>query len=133
MSVLKARIVPQIVAEAGITLKALPAAIWVTEITPDSKGESVLETMDCNDTTSVEAATIGSMVRCGMAACPPLPCNTMVKSSAAAIKAPGLEAMVPVGSVGHTCIPKPNVAFGSNSTIPSSTIRFIPAPPSSAG
>mmetsp|Transcript_24845 Transcript_24845/g.27743 ORF Transcript_24845/g.27743 Transcript_24845/m.27743 type:complete len:133 (-) Transcript_24845:768-1166(-) len=99
MSVLKARMVPQIVAEAGMTLKAFPADSWVTEITPDSKGESVRDTMDCNVTTSVEAATIGSMVRCGMAACPPLPCNTMVKSSAAAIKAPGLEAMVPVGSL----------------------------------
>jgi len=90
-----------------MTLNASPAEIAVTEITPDSRGEMVRDTMDWRLETREDAATIGSMVRWGMAACPPLPWMVMVNISAAAMRGPGLVAMVPVGRL--ACIVGANV------------------------
>ena len=97
ISVLNARIVPFSMADAGMTLNASPAEICVTDITPDSRGEMVRDTMDWRLTTREDAATMGSMVRCGMAAWPPIPWRTMVNISAAAMRGPGLDAMTPEG------------------------------------
>mmetsp|Transcript_37671 Transcript_37671/g.64247 ORF Transcript_37671/g.64247 Transcript_37671/m.64247 type:complete len:232 (+) Transcript_37671:704-1399(+) len=134
ISVLNARIVPLSVADAGMTLKASPALIAVTETIPDSNGERVRDTIDWRLDTKCDAATIGSMVLWGMAACPPFPWSATVNISAAPMSGPGFEATVPVGSAGHTCMPKASWAVRSFVvTTPSSTIRFIPAPPSSAG
>jgi hypothetical protein len=63
MSVLKALTVPFRTAAEGITLNASPAVICVMETTPDSNGDTVLETIVCKFTTREEAATIGSIVR----------------------------------------------------------------------
>ena len=65
IGVLKARIVPHRVADEGMTLNEFPAETFVTDITPDSNGEIVREITDCKFVINVDAATIGSIVRCG--------------------------------------------------------------------
>mmetsp|Transcript_30403 Transcript_30403/g.61893 ORF Transcript_30403/g.61893 Transcript_30403/m.61893 type:complete len:207 (+) Transcript_30403:995-1615(+) len=46
---------------------------------------------------------------------------------------PARPPISPLGSVGHKCIPNARSTLGSCDSTPSSTIRFAPAPPSSAG
>jgi hypothetical protein len=97
VSVDRARIVPLILVEAGIILKASPALIMVILHTPLSSGLSVRDTSVCRFITIDDAVTIGSIVKWGMAACPPTPSITISNRSHAANSGPGLDAMEPEG------------------------------------
>mmetsp|Transcript_16909 Transcript_16909/g.25581 ORF Transcript_16909/g.25581 Transcript_16909/m.25581 type:complete len:96 (-) Transcript_16909:900-1187(-) len=94
--------VPLMVAKDGMTLCASPALMAVTEITPPSSGDNCLEIIDCILVIRLLAATMGSTVKCGMAACPPFPCNVIVNVSQAAVNQPGRVATTPLGNVGQT-------------------------------
>ena len=53
---------------------------------------------------SVRAAIVtGSVVKCGVEACPPAPLTVMWKTSAAAMIAPGRPAIQPAGQFGVMC------------------------------
>src|SRR2546427_3526025 len=56
-----------------MTLKAWPAVTWVTETTPSSNGLRRRLTRLWRPVTTCAAASTGSVVWCGAAACPPLP------------------------------------------------------------
>jgi hypothetical protein len=90
--------------DAGIILKASPASILVTLQTPLSSGLIVRDTIVCRFITMAEAVTMGSTVKCGIAACPPTPEMTISNLSHAAKRGPGLDAIDPDGKVGQTCM-----------------------------
>ena len=52
------------------------------------------------------AQTIGSMHRCGIAPCPPLPWTVMTKFDFALISPPDWITTCPAGTSGRLCIPK---------------------------
>ena len=78
-------------------LNASPASNLVTEQTPLSSGLMARDTIVCKFITIDDAVTIGSTVRCGIAACPPTPDTTISNLSHAARIGPGLDAITPVG------------------------------------
>ncbi|OIT34239.1 iaa-amino acid hydrolase ilr1-like 1 [Nicotiana attenuata] len=55
--------------------------------------------------TAIEAANIGSLVLCGVAAWPPFPCTTAVNLLDPAIIGSGFEPIVPTGINGQICKP----------------------------
>lgn len=77
-----------------------------------------------------DADTIGSMVLCGFAAWPPPPLILTLNMHIAVQAGPDREAMLPVGIVKSTCIPK---IASASPRAPSFIMCDAPAPPSSAG
>ena len=73
-----ARTLSSSVAEAGITLLALPACSAPTVTTAACSGSMLRATMVCSAITMLAAATIGSAVRCGIAPWPPMPVSVIV-------------------------------------------------------
>ena len=83
-----------------------------------------------NLVTIAAAARMGSTVRCGWAACPPLPPTVMLNRPEAAITTPDRLPSSPDSRVGDTWRAK---IASTPSIAPSSNIFSPPAPPSSAG
>ena len=129
---LKVRTVPWISHTSGTTLVASPVWIIVTDTTAASTGLVLRLTTVCSASTSWHATGTGSMVLCGMAACPPLPRMVILNSLLDAITGPALTANVPSGNPGQLCNPN-TASIGNRSNSPSSIMRFAPPPPSSAG
>src|SRR5205814_2092860 len=69
----KVRTVPRSSARSGITLKAWPALICVTDTTPSSNGLRRRDTRLCSAVTRCDAISTGSIACCGAAAWPPRP------------------------------------------------------------
>ena len=90
------------------------------------------EAIVCSASTSWLPMTIGSIVRCGIAAWPPLPVTVMVNSAVAAMIGPGRIANWPTGRPGMLCMPN-TFSMPKRSIMPSLTISLPPPPPSSAG
>ena len=65
------RTVPPILAEPGITLRAVPAARVVTDTTTESNGSVSRATICCRLVITWAATTTGSTVSCGFAPWPP--------------------------------------------------------------
>ena len=115
-----------------MTLLTVPAWNMPTVTTADCNGSTLRATIDCSAITMLEPATIGSALKCGMAAWPPLPLSTMITRSAEASVGPLRKANVPTGWPGALC--SANIASqGKRWNRPSSTMRRAPPSPSSAG
>ena len=69
----KDRTPPARYAVSGITLKASPAWLIVTETTARRRGSTFRDTSVCKPSTTWDAATIGSMPLCGQAPWVPRP------------------------------------------------------------
>ena len=104
------RQVPFIHAVSGMMLNALPACTWVTLTTTSLNGSVPRLAMDWSAVTMCERHSTGSMPKCGMAACAPLPRTVTLNSSTAAINGPGVMPTVPSGRSCQTC--RPNAASG---------------------
>lgn len=78
MSRLSERTLISITAVSGITLLALPEWMAPTVTMAISCGSALRDTMVCSARTMLEAATIGSAARWGMAPWPPVPVNVTV-------------------------------------------------------
>ena len=115
-----------------MTLLATPAWNTPTVTTADCSGSTLRDTIDCSAMTMLEPATIGSALKCGIAACPPLPRTAMTTRSAEASAAPLRKASVPTGCPGALCSAN-TASQGKRWNSPSSTMRLAPPPPSSAG
>ena len=96
---------PRSSAVCGITLRALPAWNSQIEITADSSGSTVRDTIDCSAVMSCEPTSTESMHLCGRAAWPPSPSILMSISSVAAMIGPGRIANEPTGMPGPLCMP----------------------------
>ena len=105
-SSVKVRTVPWISTESGTTLVASPAWIIVTERTPGSSGRLLRETIVWKPCTSWQATGTGSMPRCGMAPCEPLPRMTILNSLLEAKTGPDLTANCPAFRPGQLWAPK---------------------------
>ena len=79
------------------------------------------------------ARTMGSMVACGAAPCPPLPLTRISMESTFAHAIPSRTAMVPAGLAASQCKAMQKSGLGKSLNNPSSSIAFAPAPISSAG
>ena len=121
-----ARSVPIIFTSLGITFVVYPP--WIEEMvsTDGESGSLFLLMICCSATTICDATSTVSVVRCGAAACPPLPYTVIKISSALAITLPPRKLKVPTGSPGCTC--KPKMADGSGFFSTPSFIRIL-APP----
>ncbi len=75
---LTARIVPSISAVSGITLFVVPAVIRPTVTTDGSNTSIERVIINCSACTISHATGIGSIVRCGSLAWPPLPVTRMI-------------------------------------------------------
>ena len=129
---LKARMVSRNSASPGITLGASPARKAPTVTMPICSGGTLRDTMVCSAITMLEAATTGSTEVCGIAPWLPLPRTLMMAVSELAIAKPGTATNLPSGLPGMLCMP--NMASqGKRSRKPSSSMRFAPPWPSSAG
>ena len=64
-------------AVSGMTLQTAPAFRQPTVITAGLSGSTLRATIDCIAMTSEAPATIGSIVLCGSAPCPPLPLSVI--------------------------------------------------------
>ncbi len=85
---LTARMVPSMLAVSGMMLFVVPAAILPTVTTAGSKTSTERVTMICSAWTISQATGIGSMVRCGSLAWPPLPVTVISSLSADAMIEP---------------------------------------------
>ena len=81
-------------------LAAVPPWITPTVTTAGMVGLTSRDTTVCNCATSIAAATMGSIVVCGYAACPELPRTTISKRSDAARQAPCTKPKLPTGMSG---------------------------------
>lgn len=88
----KVRRIPSIFTAAGTTLGELPPVIEPTVRTVGFVGSTWREIRCWRVPIRSAAATTGSAVRCGYAACPGRPLTTIVNSSAAALTGPGVAA-----------------------------------------
>ena len=73
--------------------------------TPPSRGSTLRATMLWNAWIIAEAATIGSVPRCGCAPCVPLPVMVISMFATAAMTGPSRHSNVPAGLSGQLCIP----------------------------
>ena len=122
-------------AESGITLLAVPADSTPTVTTAVCRGSTLRDTTVCRAMTTLEAATTGSAVPCGMAPCPPMPRSVINTLSLDAIIGPSRNTRWPCGMPGMLCIAK-TASHGKRSSKPSSSMRAAPlsaVPYSSAG
>ncbi len=106
--------------------------ICVTEMTAASIGRLLRVITDCSACTTWVATSTGSVLRCGIAAWPPLPLIVIVNSLLPAITGPERSANCPTPMPGQLCMPN-TASQGAFVNSPSSIIRCAPAPPSSAG
>ena len=127
---LTARMVPRISAESGITLPVVPATILATVTTVGSKTSMRRVTIICNAWTISHATGMGSSVRCGSLAWPPLPVMRMWSVSLEAMHGPGRVATYPMGLDDVMCIANapvtgeglPSSACGATFNRPSSSM-----------
>ena len=89
------RTVPSTTQSSGTTLVASPAWIFVTEMTPVSSGCLLRVRMFWKACTIWQAAGIGSMPLCGIAACAPLPRIVILNSLLEANAGPAQSANCP--------------------------------------
>ena len=116
----------------GMTLFTVPAWNMPTVTTAEASGSMLRATIDCSAITMLAPATIGSQLKCGIAACPPLPRTVMTTRSAEASAGPLRKPSVPSGWPGALCSAK-MASQGKRWNRPSSTMRLAPPAPSSAG
>ena len=88
-----------------MTLRALPAWNSQIEITADSSGSTLRDTIDCKAVISCAPTRTESMHMCGRAAWPPSPSIWMSMASVAAMIGPGRIANEPTGIPGPLCMP----------------------------
>ncbi len=69
----------------------------ITLRTAGEKGSTSRETIVCSSQTILAAVATGSIVACGIAACPPRPVTTMSNMSTEASRTPALPAIIPAG------------------------------------
>jgi hypothetical protein len=100
---LTARIVPSMLAVSGMMLFVVPAAILPTVTTAGSNTSTERVTMICSAWTISQATGIGSIVRCGSLAWPPLPVMVISSLSADAISEPRRVLSHPDGSADVMC------------------------------
>ena len=81
--------VPRMIARSGRMLPLVPATICPTVSTAVSWAGISRDTRLCMPSRMLAAAVMGSIERCGIAPCPPVPRTSTVKASAEAIDGPG--------------------------------------------
>ena len=94
--------VPISFTSSGITFVVVPPLIEVIERTEGSNGFLLRLITCCRLITRCDAISIGSIVVCGEAACPPFPFIVKYSSSALAITLPLRKLSLPVSSWGLT-------------------------------
>ena len=117
----------------GMMLCFVPPWIEPTVTTTGSSGSVSRLTMVCRSRMMRAESTMGSMVMCGAAPCPPLPFTRMSTVSEFAIASPSLKPSVPAACCGSECSASAKSGFGNFVYSPASSIFFAPATISSAG
>ena len=97
------------------------------EITAESKGSTLRETICCSAVINWAPTITESRHLCGRAACPPRPSISMSIASVAAMIGPERVANEPTGRPGLLCIPK-TWSMAKRSISPSLIIAAAPAP-----
>ncbi len=95
------RNVPRITARCGIWLAAPPPSSMQTDTTAVSSGSTLRDTTDCIATSACAAASTGSRVRCGIAACPAWPSMVTTTREPCAITGPACTATSPAARPGQ--------------------------------
>ena len=106
------RSVPTSCTASGMTLFVVPPSILAMVSTTGSNALILRVTKLCSASTISHATGIGSTVKCGCDACPPLPTTLMLMTSVAAMKAPAFAVKMPVGTFGVMCIANAPSGFG---------------------
>ncbi len=118
---------------SGMMLAAVPPWIEPTVTTAGSTGSMRRLTIVCTAVTNWAAITIGSLVTCGRAPCPPTPRITTSTVSTLANAYPSTTPTAPTGSAGVTCSATHTAGLGKRANSPSLSNASAPRPRSSAG